>query len=112
VERFRSRGGPYILLPIGLCEGPDRPGPLDLAGCRPYSARKLERRMDLGSTEHSLELGTHPHCTPLCAIPFATGRPEAVVGFLQFISRHTLEIYAIQLAGSELLIKLVPQLAG
>ncbi len=38
--------------------------------------------------------------------------PEAMVGFLRFISRHTLEIYAIQLAGSELFIKLVPHLAA
>ena len=74
VERFRSRGGPYILLPNRLCAGPDRPAPLDLAGCRPYSARKLERRLDLGGTEHSLELGTHPHCTSLCANPCATRR--------------------------------------
>jgi hypothetical protein len=38
--------------------------------------------------------------------------PEAMVGFLRFISQHTLEIYAIQLAGSEFLIKLVPDLAA
>jgi peptidoglycan/LPS O-acetylase OafA/YrhL len=37
--------------------------------------------------------------------------PEAVAGTLRFIGRHTLEIYAIQLAGSELLVKLVPNLA-
>ncbi|MGA7544912.1 MAG: hypothetical protein WBW08_03665 [Methyloceanibacter sp.] len=37
--------------------------------------------------------------------------PEAIAGVLRFIGRHTLEIYAIQLAGSELLIKLVPDLA-
>ena len=37
--------------------------------------------------------------------------PEAIAGFLRFIGRHTLEIYAIQLAGFELLIKLVPDLA-
>jgi len=37
--------------------------------------------------------------------------PEAIAGFLRFIGRHTLEIYAVQLAGSELLIKLVPDLA-
>jgi uncharacterized membrane protein len=37
--------------------------------------------------------------------------PEALGGILRFIGRHTLEIYAIQLAGSELLIKLVPDLA-
>jgi hypothetical protein len=37
--------------------------------------------------------------------------PEAIAGFLRFIGRHTLEIYAIQLAGSELLIKLVLDLA-
>ena len=32
--------------------------------------------------------------------------PEAIAGFLRFIGRHTLEIYAIQLAGFELLTKL------
>ena len=37
--------------------------------------------------------------------------PEAIAGALGFIGRHTLEIYAIQLAGSELLVKLVPDLA-
>jgi TraX protein len=37
--------------------------------------------------------------------------PEAVAEFLRFFGRHTLEIYAIQLAGSELIIKLVPDLA-
>ena len=34
--------------------------------------------------------------------------PEPVARVLHFIGRHTLEIYAIQLAGSELLVKLVP----
>jgi hypothetical protein len=37
--------------------------------------------------------------------------PEGLRGILRFIGRHTLEIYAIQLAGSELLVKLVPNLA-
>ena len=37
--------------------------------------------------------------------------PEAIAGALRFIGRHTLEIYAVQLAGSELLVKLVPDLA-
>ncbi len=37
--------------------------------------------------------------------------PEAIAGTLRFIGRRTLEIYAIQLAGSELIIKLVPDLA-
>jgi peptidoglycan/LPS O-acetylase OafA/YrhL len=37
--------------------------------------------------------------------------PEAIGGALRFIGRHTLEIYAIQLAGSELLVKLMPDLA-
>ena len=36
--------------------------------------------------------------------------PEAIAGALRFISRHTLEIYAIQLAGSELIKKLLPDL--
>jgi hypothetical protein len=43
---------------------------------------------------------------PSCIQP-----PEPIEGVLRFIGRHTLEIYAIQLAGSELLIKLVPSLA-
>ena len=38
--------------------------------------------------------------------------PEAVAGILRFIGRHTLEIYAIQLAVSELLVKLLPDLAS
>jgi hypothetical protein len=37
--------------------------------------------------------------------------PEPIAGALHFIGRRTLEIYAIQLAGSELIIKLVPDLA-
>ena len=37
--------------------------------------------------------------------------PQAIAGTLRFIGRHTLAIYAIQLAGSELIIKLVPDLA-
>jgi len=36
--------------------------------------------------------------------------PERVAGVVRFIGRHTLEIYAIQLAGSELLVKLLPSL--
>jgi surface polysaccharide O-acyltransferase-like enzyme len=37
--------------------------------------------------------------------------PEPVARTLRFISRNTLEIYAIQLAGSELLVKFVPDLS-
>jgi uncharacterized membrane protein YcfT len=37
--------------------------------------------------------------------------PKPVARVLHFIGRHTLEIYAIQLAGSELLVQLVPGLA-
>ena len=37
--------------------------------------------------------------------------PKAIASALRFIGRHTLEIYAIQLAGSELLKKLAPGLA-
>jgi hypothetical protein len=38
--------------------------------------------------------------------------PESIAGTLRFIGRRTLEIYAIQLAGSELIIKLLPNLAS
>jgi len=37
--------------------------------------------------------------------------PEKIASTLRFVGRHTLEIYAIQLAGSELLVKLVPGLS-
>ena len=37
--------------------------------------------------------------------------PESMAGVPRFVGRRTLEIYAIQLAGSELIIKLVPDLA-
>ena len=47
---------------------------------------------------------------------FARGRsrfqpPEKIAGTVRFIGRHTLEIYAIQLAGSELLVQLLPDLS-
>ena len=37
--------------------------------------------------------------------------PKAMARALRFIGRHTLEIYAIQLAGSELLVMLIPDVA-
>ena len=49
----------------------------------------------------------------LCLFHRAASRiqpPKAMAGVLRFIGRHTLEIYAIQLAGSEFIIKLVPNL--
>ena len=38
--------------------------------------------------------------------------PEPIASALHFIGRHTLEIYAIQLAGFELIILLIPGLAA
>jgi peptidoglycan/LPS O-acetylase OafA/YrhL len=38
--------------------------------------------------------------------------PEPIAGALRFIGRRTLEVYAIQLAGSELIVKLMPGLAA
>jgi peptidoglycan/LPS O-acetylase OafA/YrhL len=43
--------------------------------------------------------------------PSSIQPPEVMGGMLRFIGRHTLEIYAVQLAASELIIKLVPDLA-
>ena len=37
--------------------------------------------------------------------------PKMMAGVLRFIGRHTLEIYAVQLATSELIVKLIPDLA-
>jgi len=50
----------------------------------------------------------------LCVFRRAPSRiqpPEPIAGALRFIGWHTLEIYVIQLAGSELIIKLAPNLA-
>jgi hypothetical protein len=50
----------------------------------------------------------------LCAFrrgPSRVQPQEPIAGALRFIGRYTLEIYAIQLAGSELIIKLLPHLA-
>jgi peptidoglycan/LPS O-acetylase OafA/YrhL len=38
--------------------------------------------------------------------------PQAIAGTLRFIARYTLEIYAIELAGFELIVKLLPDLAA
>jgi hypothetical protein len=38
--------------------------------------------------------------------------PEKIASTLRFVGRHTLAIYAIQLAGSELLVKLLPDLSA
>jgi hypothetical protein len=51
--------------------------------------------------------------TSLCLFlrgPSRIQPPEAIAGALRFIGRRTLEIYAIQLAGFELIVKLVPDL--
>jgi hypothetical protein len=44
--------------------------------------------------------------------PSSIQPPEMMAGVLRFVGRHTLEIYAVQLATSELIIKLVPELAA
>ena len=44
--------------------------------------------------------------------PSRVQTPAFVTGILHFIGRHTLEIYAFQLAGSEIIINLVPGLAA
>jgi hypothetical protein len=54
-------------------------------------------------------------CVSLCVFrrgPSHLQPSEPIAGMLRFVGRHTLEIYAIQLAGSELAIKLFPDLAG
>jgi len=62
----------------------------------------------------TLALGLGLLCAGLCRFRRGASRlqpPEPVAGALRFVGRHTLEIYAIQLAASELLVKLVPGLA-
>jgi hypothetical protein len=62
----------------------------------------------------TLALGLGLLCAGLCRYRRGPNRvqpPEPVAGALRFVGRHTLEIYAIQLAASELLVKLVPGLA-
>jgi non-ribosomal peptide synthetase-like protein len=43
--------------------------------------------------------------------PSSVQPPRPIADVLRFIGRHTLEIYALQLAGSELMVKLLPDLA-
>jgi hypothetical protein len=53
-------------------------------------------------------------CVSLCAFERGPSRiqpAEPIAAALRFIGRQTFEIYAIQLAGSELLVKLMPGLA-
>jgi peptidoglycan/LPS O-acetylase OafA/YrhL len=53
--------------------------------------------------------------TGLCLFQRGPSRvqpPQPIAGTLHFIGWHTLEIYFIQLAGSELIIKFLPSLAG
>jgi hypothetical protein len=53
-------------------------------------------------------------CPCLCLFRRGPSRiqpPEAIARVLRFIGHRTLEIYAIQLGGSELLVKFVPDLA-
>jgi hypothetical protein len=62
----------------------------------------------------TLALGTGLLCAGLCRYrrgPSRVQPPEPFAGALRVVGRHTLEIYAIQLAASELLVKLVPGLA-
>jgi surface polysaccharide O-acyltransferase-like enzyme len=59
-------------------------------------------------------LGVSALSTSLCLFRRGPSRiqpPKAIASTLCFIGRHTLAIYAIQLAGSELIIKLVPDLS-
>jgi TraX protein len=59
-------------------------------------------------------LGLGVLSTSLCLFVRGKSRfqpPEKIARTLRFIGRHTLEIYAIQLAGSELLVGLVPSLS-
>ena len=71
---FGRLAAPTFFFLMGYAQTRTVPLTLDLARCHPDPARKLERRLDLGGTEHSFELGTHPHCASLCANPFATSR--------------------------------------
>jgi len=62
----------------------------------------------------TLALGLGLLSTGLCRYrrgPSRVQPPEPVASALRVVGRHTLEIYAIQLAASELLVKLVPGLA-
>ena len=56
MERFRTLCSSAVFLPCGLRAEPDCPASLDMDRRHSDSARKLERRLDLGSTEHSFSL--------------------------------------------------------
>ncbi|HEX7564876.1 MAG TPA: hypothetical protein VF396_16765, partial [Bradyrhizobium sp.] len=73
----------------------------------------VHTRSSAGFTITTSEFKFSVHTASLCLFlrgPSRIQPPEAIAGALRFIGRHTLEIYAIQLAGSELLVKLVPDI--
>src|SRR6478672_147789 len=74
VECFWTLCSSAVLLPGGLRAKPYCAASLDMDRHHSDSARKLERRLDLGSAEHSFEPRTNPHCTSLCADACATSR--------------------------------------
>jgi uncharacterized membrane protein YcfT len=60
-------------------------------------------------------LGLGVLSTSLCLFQRGESRfqpPKTLASVLRFVGRRTLEIYAIQLAGSELLVKLLPDLSA
>ena len=63
----------------------------------------------------ALVLGVGALSLSLCLFlrgPSRIHPPEPIAIALRFIGRHTLEIYAIQLAGFELIVKFIPSLAA
>ena len=62
----------------------------------------------------ALVLGVAVSSAVLCLFHRGLSRvqpPKAIAGALRFLGRYTLEIYAIQLAGFTLIVKLFPNLA-
>src|ERR1700730_4385239 len=74
VGRFRAPCGSALLLPDGLRGDPDRAASLVVARRHPYSAQKLERRLDLGGDKHSLKLRVDPHGASSCTNARETSR--------------------------------------
>jgi len=60
VERFRRLAAPTFFFSYRLRADQDRSATLDLLGVILTLLRKLDAKMDMGSTERSFELGAHP----------------------------------------------------
>ena len=117
VERFVSEHRRDARTFWGACDGLSTPRALapvhEIAAQIAQSGSPLTRDGEFGDHLFRilLEELARPERVSLVVLEDLHWADAATLDFVRFIGRRTFEIYAIQLAGSELLINLVPDLA-